>query len=78
MNWFTLAFISALFSAASAISEKKALFSLTAIDFSFIVSVITLFFSIPFFTLIDYKIISSTSLLILFFKQYLAVQHSFV
>lgn len=68
MNWFTLAFISAVFSAASAISEKKALFSLSSINFSFIVSVITLFFSIPFFISIDYSIISITNILILFFK----------
>lgn len=68
MNWFTLALISAVFSAASAISEKKALFSLSAINFSFIVSVITLFFSIPFFVSIDYGIITITNILILFFK----------
>ncbi|HSR17084.1 MAG TPA: DMT family transporter [Ignavibacteriaceae bacterium] len=68
MNWFILAFISAVFSAASAVSEKKALFSIDALNFSFLVSVITLLFSIPFFWLAQYPDIFSYSMLILFIK----------
>jgi uncharacterized membrane protein len=50
MFWFTLASCSALLSAAAAIIQKKVLFRLTALEFSFLVSVIILFFSsfIPF------------------------------
>jgi len=72
MNWFILAFISALFSAASAVSEKKALFSINALDFSFIVSVVTLIFSIPFFFSVQFAELTAISLTILFFKTILA------
>lgn len=68
MNWFLLAFISAVFSAASAISEKKALFSLDAFNFSFLISVVTLLFSIPFFISINYADIFSANVQILFLK----------
>jgi len=68
MNWFLLAFISAVFSAVSAVSEKKVLFSLDAINFSFLISIITLVFSIPFFGMINYADISSLNMVILFLK----------
>lgn len=50
MFWFTLASCSALLSAAAAIIQKKVLFRLNALEFSFLVSVIILLFSffIPF------------------------------
>ena len=50
MNWFVLAICSALLSAAAAITQKKVLFRLNALEFSFLVSVIILIFSsfIPF------------------------------
>ena len=72
MNWFLLAFISAVFSAASAVSEKKTLFTLSALDFSFLISIVTLFFSIPFFLVSDYNNIFSISILILFLKTILS------
>jgi drug/metabolite transporter (DMT)-like permease len=72
MGWFILAFISALFSAASAISEKKVLFSLNALDFSFIVSLVTLLFSLPFFFMIQLTEITTTGLIILFIKTLLS------
>ncbi len=72
MNWFLLAFISAVFSAASAVSEKKALFSLDALSFSFLISIATLIFSLPFFGMIEYQDIFSMSLLILFIKTILS------
>jgi drug/metabolite transporter (DMT)-like permease len=68
MDWFLLAFISALFSAASAVSEKKALFSIDALSFSFLVALVTLVFSFPFFLTIHYEDINSVSLIILFGK----------
>jgi drug/metabolite transporter (DMT)-like permease len=71
MSWFILAFISAVFSALSAVSEKKVLFSLKALDFSYVVSVVTLLFTIPFFFFIDYNIIYSTEMLVLFVKSLL-------
>ena len=50
MFWFTLATCSALFSAASAVIQKKILFRLNALEFSFLVSSVILIFSsfIPF------------------------------
>jgi uncharacterized membrane protein len=68
MNWFLLAFISAVFSAVSTISEKKALFSLKALDFSFLVSVVTLVFSVPFFFNIQYNALFTISMAVLFLK----------
>lgn len=72
MDWFLLAFISALFSAASAVSEKKVLFTMDALSFSFLVSLVTLFFSIPFFIIIQYEDINSISMIILFGKTILS------
>jgi drug/metabolite transporter (DMT)-like permease len=71
MNWFLLAFISAVFSAVSAVSEKKVLFSVKALEFSFLVSAATLLFTIPFFFAADYSIIYSPEMLILFIKSLL-------
>jgi uncharacterized membrane protein len=50
MFWFTLASCSALLSATAAVIQKKVLFRLNALEFSFLVSVIILIFSsfIPF------------------------------
>ena len=50
MFWFTLASCSALLSAAAAIVQKKILFRLNALEFSFLVSLIILVFSflVPF------------------------------
>lgn len=68
MDWFLLAFISALLSAAAALSQKKILFKLDALDFSFLVSIINLLFVIPFFLSVDYGKIEPDNLLILFLK----------
>jgi drug/metabolite transporter (DMT)-like permease len=50
MFWFTLASCSALLSAAAAVLQKKILFRLNALEFSFLVSIVILIFSsfIPF------------------------------
>jgi len=72
MDWFLLAFISAFFSAAAAISEKKTLFKLDALSFSFLVSIITLLFSAPFFFNITFKQEAPLSLMILFVKSLLS------
>ncbi|MDP2302491.1 MAG: EamA family transporter [Ignavibacteria bacterium] len=68
MNWFILAFFSALFSAAAALSQKQVLKKLEAIDFSFLVSIIVFIISIPLLATIDPTKISSVSLIALFIK----------
>jgi len=68
MDWFILAFISAVFSAASAVSEKKTLFSLNAVEFSFFVSAVTLLLSAPFFFSIDLSSVFSFRIYLLFIK----------
>lgn len=72
MYWFWLAFISAIFSAISAVYEKKALFSSDVLNFTFLVSIITLLFSIPFFGLIDYENLFTLSMLVLLLKTILS------
>ena len=71
MDWFTLAIVSALFSAAAAISQKKILFELTALDFSLLLSIFNFVFSIPFFIGVNFSSINLISLLILFAKNVL-------
>jgi drug/metabolite transporter (DMT)-like permease len=65
MMWFILASSSAILSAAAAIIQKKVLFKLDALEFSFLVSIIILAFSsfIPFS--IDLTSIPPTTLLII-------------
>jgi drug/metabolite transporter (DMT)-like permease len=72
MTWFVLAFASAVFSALSTLAEKKSLFSMDALDFSYIVSVVTLVFSIPFFIMAPVQQGLTTSLIILFIKTVLS------
>jgi drug/metabolite transporter (DMT)-like permease len=68
MNWFFVALISAVLSAASAISQKKVLFSLSALEFSFFVSLFNILFSIPFFFAFDIGSVSPESIAVLFIK----------
>jgi drug/metabolite transporter (DMT)-like permease len=68
MDWFLLAFTSAIFSAAAAVSEKKALFSLNVVVFSAIISVITLIMSAPFFIMMPETGSITESLIVLFIK----------
>jgi drug/metabolite transporter (DMT)-like permease len=71
MNWFLLASCSAILSATAAILQKKVLFRLTALEFSFLVSSVILIFSlfVPFS--INVMSISSTTLIILIGKSIL-------
>ena len=68
MNWFFIAFISAVLSAASAISQKKVLFSLSALEFSFLVSLFNILLSVPFFFAFSIGSVSPESIEILFIK----------
>jgi len=69
--WQTLAFISALFSALAAGFEKKALEKTHPIDFSFLLSVLTLVISLPFLFFITLSSIEPVTLLVLYGKSIL-------
>ena len=68
MNWFLLAFISALFSAAAAISQKKILFKIEALEFSLLLSILNIIFLLPLFFFLNYENIFWDKLLILYIK----------
>jgi uncharacterized membrane protein len=71
MNWFLFAIISAVFSAAAALFQKKILFSIEALDFSLLLSFFNVILSIPFLLNINYSLLSSTNLLVLYLKSIL-------
>lgn len=71
-SWFWLAVVSALFSAASTVMEKKSLFSLNAAEFSLAVSVFLFFLSLPFFSIDTIIQVDGWLLLVLFLKTLLA------
>jgi drug/metabolite transporter (DMT)-like permease len=73
MTWFAIALLSAFLSAGAAITQKKVLFNLGALEFSFLLSIVNLLFSIPFFFFIDYSTINSINLGILFIKSSIGV-----
>jgi drug/metabolite transporter (DMT)-like permease len=73
MTWFFIALTSAFLSAFAAITQKKVLFNLGALEFSFLLSLVNLLFSIPFFFFIDYTTINFANLLILFIKSIIGV-----
>lgn len=68
MSWFVLAFFSALFSAAAALSQKQVLRKMEAFDFSLVVSFIVLVISIPMLITMDFDKITTPSMLALFVK----------
>lgn len=63
-----LAFMSAIFSATSTVLEKKNLFTMDALQFSFVLAILNMIFSLPFFASVDFASLSGASLLILYFK----------
>jgi uncharacterized membrane protein len=71
MNWFLLASCSALLSAAAAIVQKKILFRLNALEFSFLVSLIILIFSSPVPFSIDIVSVPPSQLMIIVGKSIL-------
>jgi drug/metabolite transporter (DMT)-like permease len=72
MNWFLLASCSAMLSASAAIMQKKVLFRLHALEFSFLASLAILLFSLFIPCSIDITSISSASCMILIGKSILA------
>jgi len=71
MIWFVLGTCSAVLSAASAIIQKKILFRLTALEFSFLVSAVILIVSLCVPFSVDVASIPSTTLMILIGKSVL-------
>ncbi|MBD3410981.1 MAG: EamA family transporter, partial [Ignavibacteriales bacterium] len=68
MDWFALAFLSAALSAAAAITQKKILFTASALTFSFLLSLANAALSAPLFFALDYSAVSTTALAWLFVK----------
>ncbi|MBU1099249.1 MAG: EamA family transporter [Bacteroidetes bacterium] len=68
MEWVFLAFISALLSAIAAVSQKKVLFDLDALEFSFVLSIFNMLFSLLFFLWVDFSDITALSLVLLYIK----------
>lgn len=73
MTWFFIALLSSFLSAFAAISQKKVLFNLNPVQFSFYLSIANLLLSIPFFFFIDYGTINSCNLSVLFIKSLIGV-----
>ncbi len=73
MTWFIVAFISSLFSSFAAITQKKVLFNRSPLDFSFVLALVNLIFSIPFFFMINYTTVNPSNLSILFLKSVIGV-----
>jgi drug/metabolite transporter (DMT)-like permease len=73
MTWFFIALLSSFLSAFAAITQKKVLFNLNPVQFSFYLSVANLILSIPFFFFIDYDVINFSNLLVLFVKSIIGV-----
>lgn len=71
MSWFWLALLSAALSAAAAITQKKVLFRMEALDFSWLLSLLTLLLSLPLFALVDYSRVTPEALFVLFGKNIL-------
>jgi drug/metabolite transporter (DMT)-like permease len=73
MTWFFIALISSFLSAFAAITQKKVLFNRTPLEFSFILAIVNLVFSIPFFFFIDYQTVNPTNISILILKSIIGV-----
>lgn len=73
MTWFIIALASSFLSAISTIAEKKVLFKQSPFEFSFILSIVNLVFSIPFFFLINYATVNPSNMSILFVKSIIGV-----
>jgi drug/metabolite transporter (DMT)-like permease len=70
-NWFALAFASAVFSAGAALSQKKILFEMEALLFSFSLFVFVVLFSLPFVFYSDFSGLSFAAIFVLFLRSFL-------
>lgn len=73
MNWFYIALLSALLSAVAAVTQKKVLFKVEALQFSFILSLFNFLLSIPFLLALNVSELSVAGLSVLFIKSILGV-----
>lgn len=71
MTWFLIAFASALLSASAAITQKKVLFKLSAVEFSFLISIFNVVLSIPLFFYVDSFAVSPAGIIILLIKSFM-------
>jgi len=69
--WQILAITSALFSALAAVLEKKALFKNNPLTFSLLLSAFTFILTLPFLFVVDFSLLQSTTLLVLYGKSIL-------
>lgn len=68
MTWFLIALLSSFFSAFAAIAQKKVLFNRSPLEFSYLLAIANLLFSIPFFFFIDYGTVNLNNITVLFVK----------
>ncbi|MCB0753408.1 MAG: EamA family transporter [Ignavibacteriae bacterium] len=68
MEWFYIAFASAILSAIAAVLQKKVLFNLDALEFSFILSIFNLLLALILLPQLNYSQITATALIILYLK----------
>ncbi len=68
MTWLSLAFVSALLSAAAAVTQKKILFKVDALTFSFLLSAVIMVISFSALFITDVTAVSGITLLILLLK----------
>jgi drug/metabolite transporter (DMT)-like permease len=68
MNWLLLAFISALLSACAAVTQKKILFRIDALSFSFFLSAVIMVLSFGALFLVNVTAVSGITLIILVLK----------
>lgn len=68
MTWLILSLTSAAFSASAAILQKKILFKLDALEFSFLLSIFGALFSLPFFIVMDSTNLAYENLAVLYIK----------
>jgi len=73
MNWYSISLISAMLSATAAIAQKKVLFKLEALEFSFYLAIFNLLFSIPFLFSIQPMDLTAAGLIVLFIKSVIGV-----
>lgn len=71
MHWFIWALASAVLSSVAAITQKKALKGINALEFSFHLSWVNLIFCIPFLFFIDFTMITGEQTLVMFIKTFL-------
>lgn len=73
MTWYSLALISAFFSAAAAFFEKKTLFREKALEFSIVLALFNVALSLPFLPTINFSALSSITLAVLYGKTILGM-----